>query len=92
VRANDYEDMEEDIIAIDKESLFLMTGKHVFKIPKSFIQGFNRSEVSLNLPALALALEVLKLELNLSLSLTSQFLSLLLSTITEALRINVKRS
>ncbi|MFZ0556777.1 MAG: hypothetical protein WBL67_18045 [Nitrososphaeraceae archaeon] len=61
MRANDYEDMEEDIITIDKDSLFLMTGRHVFKIPKSFVQGFNGSEVSLNLPALAL--EVLKLEL-----------------------------
>lgn len=61
MRANDYEDMEEDIITIDKDSLFLMTGRHVFKIPKSFVQGFNGSEVSLNLPVLAL--EVLKLEL-----------------------------
>ncbi len=61
MRANDYEDMEEDIITIDKDSLFAMTGRHVFKIPKSFVQGFNGSEVSLNLPALAL--EVLKLEL-----------------------------
>ena len=58
VRANDYEDME-DIIAIDKDYLFLMSGRHVFKIPKSFVQGFNGSRVSLNLPAL----EVLKLEL-----------------------------
>lgn len=56
MRANDYEDMEEDIITIDKDSLFAMTGRHVFKIPKSF-----GSEVSLDL--LALALEVLKLEL-----------------------------
>ena len=61
MRANDYEDMEEDIITIDKDSLFLMTGRPVFKIPKSFVQGFNGCEVSLNLPALAL--EVLKLEL-----------------------------
>ena len=47
---SDYEDMG-NIIAIDKDSLFLMTGRHVFKIPKSFVQGFNGSEVSLNFPA-----------------------------------------
>ncbi|MGH9964812.1 MAG: hypothetical protein ACRD5E_08305 [Nitrososphaeraceae archaeon] len=38
---------------------FLMTGRHVFKIPKSFVQGFNGSEVSLNAPSP----EVLRLEL-----------------------------
>jgi hypothetical protein len=48
-----------NIIAIDKDSLFLMTGKHVFKIPKSFVQGFNGSEVLLNVAAP----EVLRLEL-----------------------------
>jgi hypothetical protein len=58
VRSTDNEDMG-NIIAIDKDSLFLMTGRHVFKIPKSFVQGFNGSEVSLNVPAQ----EVLKLEL-----------------------------
>jgi hypothetical protein len=40
-----------NIIAIDKDSIFLMTGRHV--------QGFNGSEVSLNVPAV----EVSKLEL-----------------------------
>jgi hypothetical protein len=34
-------------------------GRHVFKIPKSFEQGYNGSEVSLNV----LAIEVLKIEL-----------------------------
>lgn len=58
VRSTEYEDMG-NIIAIDKDSLILMTGRHVFKIPKSFVQGFNGSEVSLNVPAT----EVLKLEL-----------------------------
>jgi hypothetical protein len=48
-----------NIIAIDKDSLFLMTGRHVFKIPKSFVEGFNGSEVLLNVPAT----EVLRLEL-----------------------------
>jgi hypothetical protein len=47
------------ILLFDKDSLFLMTGRHVFKILKSFVKGFNGSRVSLNLPAL----EVLKLEL-----------------------------
>jgi hypothetical protein len=50
VRSSDGEDMG-NIISIDKDSLFLMTGRHVFKIPKSFVQGFNGSEVSLNVQA-----------------------------------------
>jgi hypothetical protein len=58
VRSSDYEDMG-NIIAIDKDSLFLMTGRHVFKIPKSFVQGFNGSEVLLNVPSS----DVLRLEL-----------------------------
>ena len=58
VRSSDGDDMG-NIIAIVKDSLFLMTGRHVFKIPKSFVQGFNGSEVSLGVPAD----EVLKLEL-----------------------------
>jgi hypothetical protein len=36
-----------------------MTGRHVFKIPKSFVQGFNGSEVLLSAPAT----EVWRLEL-----------------------------
>jgi hypothetical protein len=48
VRSSDNEDMG-NIIAIEKDSLFLMTGRHVFKIPKSFVEGFNGSEVSLNI-------------------------------------------
>lgn len=50
VRSMDNDDMG-NIISIDKDSLFLMTGRHVFKIPKSFVQGFNGSEVLLNVPA-----------------------------------------
>ncbi len=34
VRSSDNDDMG-NIIAIEKDSLFLMTGRHVFKIPKS---------------------------------------------------------
>jgi hypothetical protein len=58
VRSNDNDDMG-NIISIDKDSLFLMTGRHVFKIPKTFIEGFNGSEVLLNVPSS----EVLRLEL-----------------------------
>jgi hypothetical protein len=58
VRSTDNEDMG-NIISIDKDSLFLMTGRHVFKIPKSFVQGFNGSEVLLNVHSS----EVLRLEL-----------------------------
>ena len=48
VRSSDNEDMG-NIIAIEKDSLFLMTGRHVFKIPKSFVEGFNGSEVLLSI-------------------------------------------
>jgi hypothetical protein len=58
VRSNDNDDRG-NVIAIDKDSLFLMTGRHVFKIPKSFVEGFNGSEVLLNVPSS----EVLRLEL-----------------------------
>ena len=50
VRSSDNDDMG-NIIAIYKDALFLMTGRHVFKIPKSFVQGFNGSEVLLNVPS-----------------------------------------
>jgi hypothetical protein len=36
VRSSDNDDMG-NIISIDKDSLFLMTGRHIFKIPKSFV-------------------------------------------------------
>jgi len=49
-RSSDNDDMG-NIISIEKDHLFLMTGRHVFKIPKSFVQGFNGSEVLLNVPA-----------------------------------------
>ena len=58
VRSNDNDDMG-NIISIDKDSLFLMTGRHVFKIPKSFVEGFNGSEVLLNVSSS----EVMRLEL-----------------------------
>ena len=58
VRSIDNDDMG-NIIAIDKDSLFLMTGRHVFKIPKSFVEGYNGSEVLLGVPTT----EVLRLEL-----------------------------
>jgi hypothetical protein len=58
VRSSDNDDMG-NIISIDKDSLFLMTGRHVFKMPKSFVQGFNGSEVLLNVPSS----DVLRLEL-----------------------------
>ncbi|MFZ0328142.1 MAG: hypothetical protein WBP64_19450 [Nitrososphaeraceae archaeon] len=58
VRSIENDDMG-NIIAIDKDSLFLMTGRHVFKIPKSFVEGFNGSEVLLGVPAAM----VLRLEL-----------------------------
>ena len=36
VRSSDNDDMG-NIISIDKVSLILMTGRHIFKIPKSFV-------------------------------------------------------
>jgi hypothetical protein len=50
VRSSDSEDMG-NVISIEKDHLFLMTGRHVFKIPKSFVQRFNGSEAWLNVPA-----------------------------------------
>lgn len=58
VRSSDYEDMG-NIIGIDKDSLTLMMGRYEFKIQKSAVQGFNGSEVLLNIPAS----EALKLEI-----------------------------
>ncbi|MGI0042449.1 MAG: hypothetical protein ACRD47_01960 [Nitrososphaeraceae archaeon] len=58
MRSSDNDDMG-NIISIDNDSLFLMTGRHIFKIPKSFVQGFNGSEVLLNVPSS----DVLRLEL-----------------------------
>ena len=57
VRSSDNDDRG-NTIAIDKDSLFLMTGRNA-KIPKSFVEGFNGSEVLLNVPSS----EVLRLEL-----------------------------
>jgi hypothetical protein len=57
-RSDEGEDMG-NIIAMDKDSRFLMTRRHVYKIPKSFVQGFNGSEVFPSVPTV----EVLMLEL-----------------------------
>ena len=57
VRSSDYEDMG-NVIGIDKDSLTLMMGRHEFKINKTAVQGFNGSEVFLNIPST----EVFKLE------------------------------
>ncbi len=40
MRSSDNDDMG-NIIAIEKDSLFLMTGRHVIKIPKSFVKEYN---------------------------------------------------
>ena len=57
VRSSDYEDMG-NVIGIDKDSLTLMMGRHEYKIYKTAVQGFNGSELFLNIPAT----EVFKLE------------------------------
>jgi hypothetical protein len=38
-----------NVIAIDMDSITLMRGVHEFKIPKSSAEGFNGSEVFLNI-------------------------------------------
>lgn len=48
VRSSDYEDMG-NIIAIDKENITIMMGRHEFKIPKDSVDGYNGSEVFLNI-------------------------------------------
>lgn len=50
VRSRDYEDMG-NIIAIDKENITIMMGRHEFKIPKDCVEGYNGSEVFLNIPS-----------------------------------------
>jgi hypothetical protein len=49
----------EILLQLIRIQFFLMTRRHVFKIPKSFVEGFNGSEVLLNVPSS----EVLRLEL-----------------------------
>ncbi len=45
VRSSDNDDIG-NIIAIDKDSLFLMTGRQVFKIPKSFVNDSMEAKFS----------------------------------------------
>jgi hypothetical protein len=50
VRTTDMGDFG-NIIATDKDSITLMQGRHEFKIPKSCVEGYNGSEVFLNIPS-----------------------------------------
>jgi hypothetical protein len=38
-----------NIIATDKDSIIVMHGRHKFKVPKSRVEGYNGSEVFLNI-------------------------------------------
>ena len=49
-RATDMGDFG-NIIATDKDSITLMQGRHEFKVPKSCVEGYNGSEVFLNIPS-----------------------------------------
>jgi hypothetical protein len=40
-----------NIIATDKDFITLMQGRHEFKVPKSCVEGYNGSEVFLNIPS-----------------------------------------
>lgn len=48
VRTSDMGDFG-NIIATDKDSIILMQGRHEFRIPKSYVGGYNGSEVFLKL-------------------------------------------
>jgi hypothetical protein len=50
VRTSDMNDVG-NIIATDKDSITLMQGRHEFKIPKSYVEDYNGSEVFLNIPS-----------------------------------------
>ena len=50
VRAKDMGDFG-NIIATDKDSIIVMEGRHEFKVPKSCVEGYNGSEVFLNIPS-----------------------------------------
>jgi hypothetical protein len=50
VRAADMGDFG-NIIATDKDSIIIMQGRHEFKVPKSCVEGYNGSEVFLNIPS-----------------------------------------
>jgi hypothetical protein len=50
VRTTDMGDFG-NIIATDKDSITLMQGRHEFKVPKSCVEGYNGSEVFLNIPS-----------------------------------------
>jgi len=49
VRTTDMGDFG-NIIASDKDSIILMQGRHEYKVPKSCVEGYNGSEVFLNIP------------------------------------------
>ena len=48
VRTTDMGDFG-NIIASDKDSIILMQGRHEYKVPKSCVEGYNGSEVFLNI-------------------------------------------
>jgi hypothetical protein len=50
VRATDMGDFG-NIIATDNDSIIIMQGRHEFKVPKSCVEGYNGSEVFLNIPS-----------------------------------------
>jgi len=50
VRTTDMGDFG-NIIATDKDSITLMQGRHEYKVPKSCVEGYNGSEVFLNIPS-----------------------------------------
>ncbi len=50
VRTTDMGDFG-NIIATDTDSIILMQGRHEYKVPKSCVEGYNGSEVFLNIPS-----------------------------------------
>ena len=48
VRSKDMQDMG-NVIAIDDQNITMMQGRHEFKMPKSYVDDFNGSEVFLNI-------------------------------------------
>ncbi len=49
VRSKENEDVG-NIIAIDDQNITIMMGRHEFKLPKSFVDYYNGSEVFLKIP------------------------------------------
>jgi hypothetical protein len=50
VRTTDMGDFG-NTIATDKDFITLVQGRHEFKVPKSCVEGYNGSEVFLNIPS-----------------------------------------